>query len=130
MNNLVACRMVRLYGVSAKPGRSDEFKLVPFDNDAFNEDIDENDHDDVLTDLANDLYGQEDGCHWFEITEDMCDDGTVCVEIDHHEHFEFRNIMGMVDVDPEGSRFFIIVNGGRTNYDWIVAASQGTVYSG
>ena len=130
MDNLVACRIVRFYGISKNPGKSKKFKLVPFENDVFNEDFDESDLDVILTDLVNDLYGQENGCHWFEIEEDMCDGGTVSVEIDHHERFELRNIMDMIDVDPESSRFFILVSGGRSNYDWVVATSQGTVHSG
>ena len=41
--------MVRLYGVSKKSGRSSELKLMPLDNDAFNEDIDESEIDDTIS---------------------------------------------------------------------------------
>ena len=49
MGNLVSCKMVRLYGVSKKSGRSSELKLMPLDNDAFNEDIDESEIDDTIS---------------------------------------------------------------------------------
>jgi len=136
MGNLVACRMVRLYGISKKSGKSDEFKLVPFKNDAFNENIDESELSDTLTDLAKDLYGQ-DGCRWFqayfENDEDLQETESFCFEIDYDDRLEIRNLIDLIDSDTGAGygcfRYFILVNGSRSKYDWVVVSSLGTIYS-
>ena len=69
MPKLVASRMVRLYGVSKKPGKREEYKLMQFDNDAFNSVFDEAEIGDILMDLVNDIYGHEEGNHWFLIAD-------------------------------------------------------------
>ena len=136
MGNLVACRPTRLYGVSKKSGKSGEFKLVPFDNDAFNVEIDESDVEETLTDLVKDLYGHEDRCCWFSVY--LCDDDdleetkALCFDIDYDDRLEIRNIVDLID-DGELSgcfQYFILVNGKRTKYQWVVAHCDCTVYSG
>jgi hypothetical protein len=75
--------MFRLYGVSENLDESGQYQLMPLDVDAFNEDIDENEIEDTLTGLTEVLYGHESGCSWYEITDDMFDDGKIGIEIEN-----------------------------------------------
>jgi len=131
MPNLVASKMFRLFGVSEHLDEGSQYKLMPLDVDAFNEDIAESDVEDTLKDLAGILYDQDCcGADWHEITDNMRDDGTVSIEIGSNDCLEIQNIIDLIDVDAECSRFFVVVNGTRSDYLWIVAVPQGTVYAG
>jgi len=138
MPKLVASRMVRLYGVSKKPGKREEYKPMPFDNDAFNSVFDEAEIEDILTNLLNDLYGHEDGCRWFLVADygDTDEDETFRIEIDQDHlvdmpnFIEIPNITDLIDVGSGVFQFFILVNGRRTEYQWVISAWQGKVYYG
>jgi hypothetical protein len=138
MPKLVASRMVRLYGVSKKPGKREEYKLMQFDNDAFNNVFDEAEIGDILTDLVNDLYGQEEGNRWFLIADygDTDEDEMFRIEIDQDplvdipNFIEIPNITDLIDFGSGVFQFFILVNGRRTEYQWIISEWQGKIYSG
>jgi len=129
--------MVRLYGVSDNLDFETQYlQLVPFDNDAFNEELEECLLEDTLTDFVNDLYGHEDGCFWFGIGFDDDDDDNMYFrhEIGDNKCVEILNIIDLIDYELDSGtgifQYFIAVNGSHTEYQWIVAASQGTVFFG
>jgi len=121
---LYASNLLRLYAV----GDSDEngdCKLEEFDNGDFNETIDAVEIDTTLRELTDSIYGRGD-C--FEITNDMREDDKIVIELDGDDRIEIRDVRLDVDVNPEDVRFFVSVNAQRSEYQWIVAASQGTTY--
>jgi hypothetical protein len=136
MPKLVSNVVCRLYGVSEKPNKNGEYKLKPFDDDAFNKEFDESKIKDVLTDLTNALYKSEEGCRWFlmEFTDEKCDDEVFTIKIDCNKRLEIPNITDLfnrdsVDAGPGYFKYFILVNATRTEYRWVVVSSY-TVYSG
>ena len=123
--------MYRLYDLSEKQNEDGCYELVPFSDDiaAYNQDIVADSIDETLTELADALYGQ--GSRWYEITDgDYTEDGKIDMEIDDDNRLEIRDITDTIDSDPERSQFFIVVDANRTDYQWVIATSQGAVYSG
>ena len=133
MPKLIKKRKFRLYSVSKKSSRLGvEFDLVPFDTDAINEDfeIDEDGIEGALTVLANDLYGRDAKNCWFPVESNGNSDKPEIFRfaIDRVNRLTIPSIIESIDPGSEDHRYYIIVNGKRTKYDWIVA-SEYTVYS-
>ena len=97
---------------------------------AFNEAFDREELDETIVDLANRLWGESD-CHkHYAITDDMLpnEDGRLHI-YDNDARFEFRDIVNKIDADPDRCQFFVMVNDDRTDLRWLVAMSEGTIYS-
>jgi hypothetical protein len=129
MPKLLRNEMFRLFGVSENLDENGQYSLMPFGG-IYDEAIVEGEIDETLTDLVNDLYGQVSASRWYEITDDMYDDGKIYIEIESEDYFAIRDTTDKIDVDPERSRLYIFVNPVCMDYQWAVAVSQGTVYSG
>jgi len=121
-----------LHGLSKKPNKNGQFRLVEFKNDAFNKPIEGKEIVNTLADLTDDLYSLDEGSCWYEITADMCDGTTDLVEIETEDGntLAIPKITDKVDLDEGQYRFFIIVNEDRTEYQWVVALLYGTTYLG
>jgi hypothetical protein len=121
--------MFKLYGVSETPNKSGWFPLVSFDNDTFNQIVDEDEIEDTLARLVRVLYGRggKKNCH--EITKNMCNNGTISIYIDWDKRLKIQNIIEKISVPPMRSRFFIVVNTECKKCQWVVATLQCTVYS-
>jgi len=128
---LYAKEFIRLYAVSERE-KSGRYALKEFgaNLNAFNEAFDKEEFDETIRDLADTLWG-ESGCHdFYEITDDMMPDENGKLHIyDNDARFEFRDIVGKINADPERCRFFVMVNTDRTDLRWVVAVSEGTIYS-
>jgi hypothetical protein len=132
--------MIKLYGVSEKPDKNGDYKLVKFKNKAFNEVMDEAKIEETLTNLVNDLYGHEDGCRWFHacVEDDSEEVEVLCFDLNdggvswlpYSKRLEIQNIMDLIDAGSGVFQYFILVNGKRTEYQWVVSAWQSIVYSG
>ena len=128
---LNASEKYRLYSVSETLNKKGRYCLEAFADTAYNEVINERDIDVTLWQLADALFGQS-GCHCFEIPDDIqtAEDGRLCIDIDDTDCLEIRDIVGEINVDPEDSRLYVLVNASRTEYYWVAAVPAGTVYSG
>ena len=134
---LVRNNMIRLFGVSKKPDKSGKFKLVPFDNDAFNKEFDAAKIENMLSDLTKALYpfeeGRFGGSRWFQVCPpdeyDEDAEEVSCIEFDVYKRLEILDITDLIDVDSGIFQYFILVNGTHTEYQWVVA-SMHIVYSG
>jgi hypothetical protein len=104
---------------------------VPLYVDVFDKVIDESEIEVTLTDLVQELYDQEcyGGGNWHEIPDDTWGDNTVAF-IKGYDHYEIRNIIEEIDVDPIRSRFYVLINTIYRDYQWAVAVHQHTVYAG
>ena len=92
-------------------------------HDAFSQDIDEEGFNEALNELAYAIYGQ--GSRWFEITDDLYDEnGKFCIDIDGNDCFEIQDITDMIPIFSKHTRFYILVNGLRTEYQWVIAVPQ------
>lgn len=129
MPKLLRNEMFRLFGVSENLDENGQYSLMPFGG-IYDEAIVEGEIDETLTDLVNDLYGQVSASRWYEITDDMYDDGKIYIEIESEHYLSIRDTTDKIDVDPERSRLYIFVNPVCMDYQWAVAVSQGTVYAG
>jgi hypothetical protein len=109
-----------LYGVSDNLDESGQFQLVPFDNDVFDEDFDNDVVDEAIFKVADAIYGFGNGSWLLPIY-------SGCILTKNTIGLEVRNIVDMIDTDPDHSRFYIVGNESRTDYRWIVAVSQGMV---
>ena len=119
----------RLYGVSEHLNEDGVYPLESFEDDAFNEDIDADDLDGTLNELADVTYGQR--SHWYEITDDSYDsEGKICISINDDDRLEIQDITEKIDIDSEDSRYFILVDAKLSEYRWVVAEPKGAVYSG
>jgi hypothetical protein len=127
MFKLEAMKVFGLYGVSDNPGSNGLFQLAEFKDDAFNKPIGGSEIDYMLTDLTNHLYDCEDDCRWYEITDNVCNDGVVCIKIDHLEYLVAPSINDFVDTCEETYRLFIVANRTRDEFQWIVAIPLGNV---
>jgi len=127
MPKLQVRAMVRLYGVSEKLNKKGLYKLLPFKNKAFNEEIGESEIEDTLTKLVNDLYCHETQYPWvkcrflFDFDTDPNELETVRIEIDDDEFLGIEDITDIIDTGSGCCQFYIIVNPTRTEYRWIVA---------
>ena len=125
---LTETKIVRLYAVSECPDDDGKFELMPFQWDEFNREFDENCLDDELNSLCEYLY---DGARYFEITKELCgNDESIPIQIDGEVKFVIRDIVGKIDSDFDRSEYYIFVNKECTEYCWVVAEMQETVYSG
>lgn len=119
----------RLYSVAEYLNEEEMYLLESFDNDAFNEDIDAGELGEALNRLAKATYGQD--SRWYEIIHDYHDGkGKVCIKIDDDDRLEVQDIAHMVDGDCSQYRYHILVNAQLSDYRWVVAIPEGTVYSG
>ena len=92
-------------------------------HDGFNQNIDEDDFDEVFNQLAYAIYGP--GSRWFEITDDLYDGaGKFRIEIDGSDRLEIKDITDEIPVFDEDTRFYILVNGTRTEHQWVIAVPQ------
>jgi hypothetical protein len=132
MFKLEAMKVFGLYGLSENPGKNGLYQLVEFKDDAFKKGIEGREIDCMISVLTDDLYSLDEGSCWYEITADMCDDTTDLVEIETEDGntLSIPKITDKVDIDEGQYRFFIIVNGDRTEYQWVVALLYGTTYLG
>jgi len=130
MPKLKVLESYALCGVSTRPGKDGQYQLKKLEGDAFNKPIDVKKITDRLTDLTNILYNFDKESQWFEIIGDMCMGETVSFQIDHFDRCFIPKIMDRLDVEEGVYRFFVIVNGKRTEYQWIVAVSLGKAYLG
>jgi hypothetical protein len=122
---LNASNFIRLYSLSTEPNESDHYSLEPFsdNNAALNQDIEEDSINESLDELA-------DGGSWHEITDDSyADEGKIHIDIGDDGRIEIRDITDSIDCESEKSRFFVLVDVERSEYEWIVAVPSGTVYS-
>ena len=121
----------RLYDVAASVDENGAYALQAFDDVAFNEVVDADELYEMLGELADSRFGQS-RCRFFEVTNDtdiVPENGKLRFDVDDGQ-LEIRDIVDRIDVDPEESRFFIIVDAKCSEYGWVVATPQGNVYSG
>jgi hypothetical protein len=129
MPNLVSMEKFRLCSVSDNHDENGLYSLVRLDNNDFNKVIVDSEIEGTLTDLTQDFYGQDDDCQWYEITGDVCKHGVVGIDLDDDGRcLVISSIIDQIDVGEGFYRFFVIVNGLRTEFRWIAAVSLGTVY--
>jgi hypothetical protein len=126
MPKLVACRGFRLYRVSENMDENGLFQLVPFDDDYYNEIIKADEIEGFFCELIGDLYGNEVGKTCYEIHGGMSDGVTISIKCDNDKRLEIPDISARINVIPE--RSCIIVNSTHTEYQWIIAVKQGTIY--
>jgi len=127
---LNASKTYRLYDVSETMDENGHYGLGAFADTGYNEVINEEDIDATLGELADVLFGQS-GCLWFEVSDDVqTENGKLCIDIDDTDRLEIPDIVDKINVDPEDSRLYVLVNASRTEYYWVAAVSAGTVYSG
>ena len=129
--NLVATNTFRLYDVSAQVDEHGHYGLESFTDTAYNEVIADEEFDETLCQLADVLFGQN-GCRYFEITDDVMTskNGKLCLDLGDNDWLEVRDIVNKINVVPEESRLYVLVNATHTEYRWVAALSEGTVYSG
>ena len=127
---IIATNTYRLYDVSAQADENGCFGLESFADTAYNEVIDNEELDETLCQLTDVLFGQS-GCSHFEITEDVetAKNGKLCLDLGNNDWLEVQDIVDKINVAPEESRLFVLVNATRTEYQWVAALSEGTVYS-
>jgi len=130
MPKLVANERFGLYGVTKKPNKDGLYRPVKIRKNMFTEPIGHSKIEDALTSMAHHLYGSGNDCRWVEITDKVCVDGMVCIEIDHRELLVTPSIIDFIDAREGTYRCFIIVNGDRTEYQWVVACLLGKIYLG
>jgi hypothetical protein len=135
MPKLVVRETFGLLGVSQKPNKNGLFRLVrfknrAFKNRAFNQPVRGSMIEQTLTDLTKSLYNFEEGSRWFEITGGKHKGETIRIEITDYECLLIPNIINKIIVGEWEYRFFIIVNGERTEYQWITAVLIGRAYTG
>ena len=122
--NLISSDVFRLYCVSTNLNENGEYPLEPLNNDALNQDIDEDDLDEALDELADTSYGQEGG-RLFEVTHVCYDEnGKICAELGDDECLEIQDITDKIATDSEHSRFFILCDAQLSDYLWVVAEPQ------
>ena len=96
-------------------------------HDAFNEYIDEAMFDETLNELAYAIYGQH--SRWFEITDDLYDGaGKFRIEIGGDVLLEIKDITDGIPVFSRDTRFYILVNGSFTEYQWVIAVPQDSKF--
>lgn len=130
MPKLVLMDKVRLFGVSKNPGKNGLYRLKRLVGNAFNKVIDSSEIKDRLTALTNVLYDFEERCRWFEITGDMCDGNVFRIEIEHNKYVFIPRIIDQIDLGEGFYRFYILVNGECTEYQWVTAVSIWKAYLG
>jgi hypothetical protein len=128
--HLMHSQSYRLFDVSDEMDASGHYGLAAFANTAYNEVIDEEELDDTLCELADVLFG-ESGCRYYPITDDVqtAENGKLSLDLGNDEWLEVRDIVDKIDVDPEKSLLFVLVNLTRTECQWVAAVPEGTVYS-
>ena len=120
MFECVEVEMFRLYGVSENLDENGKYQLVAFDKKIFNRVVRENKIEDRIFKITDVLYGHGNGSGLLPIfSGSILTKKTIGVEV--------RNIVDMIDTDPDHSRFYIVGNESRTDYRWIVAVSHGMV---
>ena len=128
MPKLQVREVFRLFGVSEKRNKKGGYALVPFKNDAFNKEFDEDKLEDTLTDLVNDLYSSEAQYPWlkcrflFDSDTEPNEQETFCIEIGDDERLEIEDISDLIDTGSGIFQFFIFVNPTREDYRWIVVS--------
>jgi len=129
---VTASNLFRLYAVSEKE-QDGTHKLEAFDGDitAYNEVLEVEELDKTLPDLAS-VRLDGGGCQCFELVHGdvNSENGKIIIDDGDNDRIEVRDIYDKIDADPEECRFFILVNGNRTEYEWIIAVPQGTAHSG
>ena len=130
LRNLIASTTYRLYDVSEISDEHGHYCLGAFADTAFNEDVAEEALDETLCQLADVLFGQS-GCRWFEITDDVetAENGTLCIDLGDNDWLEVRDIVDKIDVDPEESQLYVMVNASRTEHYWVAALPAAPVCS-
>lgn len=138
MPKLVTSCMVRLRSVSEKLNKNGGYKLVPFKNDAFNEEIDASEIENMLTDLVDDIYGREYGNRWFQVGSDYDTDKDELFSIkiddfdrpktDDCDRLEIHNIVDLIDSGSGIFQFYLLFSESRKEYQWVVA-SLSIIYS-
>ena len=128
--NLTSTTTFRLYDVSTQVDEHGHYGLEAFANAAYNEVIDEGKLNETLCQLADVQFGQS-GCRYFEITDDVETDehGKLCIDLDDDERLEVRDIVDKINIAFDESRLYVLVNATRTEYQWVAALPEGTVYS-
>ena len=134
--DLVKYEMFRLYDlVETQIEGNCHYVRAPFSDEL-------NDHFDLDTDVDGDFLGftlnsltdaiYGDGCgRWFEITDNMhYGKWEFRVEINDDERLEIQDITPRILDLSKDTRLFILVDEQFTQYKWVVAELQGTVYSG
>ena len=75
--------------------------------------------------LIDAIYGQH--SRWFEITDDLYDGaGKFRIEIGGDDILEIKDITDGIPVFSRDTRFYILVNGERTEYQWVIVVPQDT----
>ena len=120
----------RLYDVSEEPDENGRYGLESFADTAYNEVIGKTELDKSIGQLADARFGQN-GSRYFEITDDVetGEQGKLCLDLDDNDWLEVNDIVDKIDVAPEESRLYVLVNASRTEYRWVAAVSEGVVYS-
>ena len=129
MGKLVKKNWYNLFGVSKRPDKDGRYQLVRLPGKAFNQHIVSSEIKNTLTNLTNSLYHFEKGSRWYEITGDMCKDGVVEIGIEHNQYVLIPKIIDRIALGEGSYRFFVVVNEGRTEYQWITAVGIGTAYT-
>jgi len=128
MPKLVARKKFRLYGVSETPDKVGYFSLVPFDNDDFNQIVEEDEIVDTLARLVRAIYGRGGKRNCYEITENMRESETININIDGYNRLEIPNIIKKYRLQQH-AQLFIVVSADCMKYQWVVTVFQYTVYS-
>ena len=116
------CRLYDLLERRIKGCRLYEYARFSVYHDVFNECVEEEGLDETLNELAEAIYGQ--GSRWFEITDDLYDGaGKFCIETDD-DRLEIDDITEEIPVFESDTRFFILVNGTRSEHQWVIAVPQ------
>lgn len=129
---LKAYQKYRLYDLSVNQNEDGFYELIPFsdddDDDTCNEGIAAGEIGESLKDLAKAVYGY--GSHWYEITDDLHYDGKIIIEINDDDRLEINDIRRKISTNVEGTCFYILVDGLRSNYQWVGAEPTVRVISG
>ena len=113
------------------------YKRAPFPDDlsntyeSFNGDFNEDELDNVLCNLTEATYGEDNYSFYIEITDDTVrDNGNLRITIKNDERLEIQDITPRILDLSKDTRLFILVNEQLTEYKWVVADPKGTVYLG
>jgi len=126
MANLNCNKSLRLFVVSESPNASNGlFELKEFGDPGLDQEFREDEIDERLNEVLWHLYG---GGTYTEVTGDIDCDGKLVFSIDDRR-FNIADLTGKIDTNDEEATYYILIDSQGLEYTWVVAESQGFVYS-
>ena len=127
MATLSCKESLRLFDTSEFPNeKSSLYELESFDDSDLNQVFCEDEIDEKLNDLLNHFYG---GGTYFEVDDEMYDDGILYISLDDDSRLEIRDLRDQISADDERATYFLLIDNQYQDRRWIVAEKQGLVYS-